>query len=421
MPQAPDTGEVERGPRPTYALLRERDYAPFVTANLVSNAGNWFHVIAAVLVVFEMTGSATMVGLVSAATFGIFLLLSPVAGWVTDRVDRRRLLISSQSFSAAAAAALAVWTAVGLPSHWPVIGLSAVIALGFVFGIPAMLALVPALVPPEDLAPAIALNTVAINLARVVGPAAGAMIVVRYGAAVAFAVNAASFVAIIAALLVVRPRPQLRAQEGERSIVGGIAFMWRDRRSIVLLIGVGAIGFAMDATSTLTPPIAAMLDAGEPLVGWLVSAFGLGAVATSFGHRRLSVRTRHVAPIGIALCGAGLGVVAVSVAPWMALGGFAILGSGYLLGITDLTTELQHRSPEELHGRIMAVWSQVLLGARPIAALATGGLADAWSPRAASAAGALVAAAAVAVLVVVDAGRGAASGRGPLTDVVHPP
>jgi MFS family permease len=363
-------------------------FGPFVVANLISNAGNWFQVIGSVLLVYDLTRSARMVSLVSVTTFGAFLVLSPVAGAVSDRVDRRRLLMVSQGMSSFLAATLAIWAALGIDSPWPVIGLTGLLAVSNVFSIPAMLALVPSLVPARDLPGAIALNTVGINLARVAGPALAAVTVSRYGPAAAFGVNSLSFVVLTVVLLVlVRPptRTAVQTPAADRSIRAGYRYLGEHRESLLLFIGIAAIGASMDPTSTLAPPLAASFGGGDTLVGGFVSAFGIGAVVASMIRRRLAlVGSLRSDVAGLLVCAAGLLGLAASPGRVAAIASFALLGSGYLIGLTDITTQIQRRVPDVLLGRIMGVWSQVLLGARPIAAAVMGFAADAWSPHVAA-------------------------------------
>jgi MFS family permease len=390
---------TEQCARNPYALLGDRNFGPFVAANFVSNIGNWFHIIAAVLLIYELTQSAFMTGLVSIMTFGAFLLLSPLAGGVTDRFDRRRLLMVTQAGAGLFAGVLALWAwLTGASQVWPVLAITGLMGVAQVFSIPTMMALVPALVPEKDLSPAIALNTVGINVARALGPALAGVVTATADVSVAFAVNAASFFVLVAALAAVAPRRIEEAGEHERSaepdgnLWAGARYVWRDRRLCLLLLGVASIGVAMDPTSTLTAPLASLFGGGEALVGWFVSAFGAGAVLASVVADRLG----RVVPLvssgagGLALCSVALVALAASPTRVVALVAFGLLGAGYLLGITDITTEMQRRSPGRLRGRVMALWSQVLLGSRPVAAALTGGLADAASPRLSAVVAALV-------------------------------
>lgn len=390
--------------RSTGGLLRDRTFGPFFFGNLVSNCGTWFQNVAAAVVVFNLTGSALLVGVVSVAQWAPSLVLSLWAGALTDRVDRRRLLLAGQVLAGVAAAGLALWTGLvgvqGLPGPWPILGAAVLIGIGFAFSTPSMQALVPALVPPADLDLAIALNSATFNVARAVGPALGAATLATLGAATTFGINAASYLVLVGMLLAIRPRPTRVDVRADRSIRAGMRYVKADPTSVGLLVGIAALGFGTDPVNTLTPPLAHELGGGDRLVGLLVSAFGAGGVAATLIVGRLRRRWDQRA-LGLAgLIGLGLGMLGLSASPSpaTALAALALAGIGFLLAVTALTTRLQHRIPEELRGRVMALWAIAFLGSRPLAALVNGALADLLSPHRATAAAAAIPLAATLLL-----------------------
>lgn len=379
--------------RSTRALLTDRTFGVYFVANLTSNCGTWLQNIAAAVVVYRLTGSTVMVGLVSILQFAASLLLSPWAGALGDRVDRRTLLLTGQVIAFVPATALAVWTAIvgvdGLPGPWPVLGAATLIGIGWAISVPNMQALVPALVEEADLDQAIALNSVTFNLARAVGPALGALTLAQLGAAAAFGLNALTYVVLIVALVVIRPRPAPRrsAEGHDGSVREGLCYVRSEPALFVLLMGVTALGFGTDPVNTLAPAMAETLGGGDALVGWLVSAFGLGAAATALGigviRRRVTLGRMGV--IGLVVLAGGLFVFAWSPVVLVALGALALAGVGFLLALTGLTTELQRRVPERLLGRVMALWAVAFLGSRPLAALVDGAAGDVFGPRVAAA------------------------------------
>ncbi|MBW3666579.1 MAG: MFS transporter, partial [Actinobacteria bacterium] len=161
--------------RTSTELLTDRRFGPYLATNFVSNVGNWFQNVAAGIVVFQITGSNTLVGMVSVLQFLATLALAPWSGSLADRRDRRKLLMIAQGISASGALGLAIWVGLegveGLPGVWPVLAAAGVIGLGFALGISAMNALIPALVEPADLDEAIALNSATFTVGRAVGPA----------------------------------------------------------------------------------------------------------------------------------------------------------------------------------------------------------------------------------------------------------
>jgi MFS family permease len=385
------------------ALLRDRIYGPFFFGNLVSNCGNWIHNVAAAVVVFELTDSAVAVGAVSGCLWAGSLLLQPWAGALTDRYDRRRMLIAGQSVALVGALAVALPTAIvgaeDLPGPWPIYLGTLVIGVGIAFSIPAMQALIPALVEKRDLDRAIALNGITFNLGRGIGPAIAGLILLEADASVAFSINVASFAVLIGAMAWVKPRFHRQPGRGDRSVRSGLRWVLADRRAVVLLGTMVAIGFATDPINTLTPPMADELGGGDGLVGLMVSAFGAGAVLAAFFVERIRERIgrERAATVGMGTLAAAIAAFGLSQVPAYAVGTLAIAGAGFIVAITSVTTQLQDRVPDQLRGRVMALWGVAFLGTRPFTATIDGAIADLTSPRAAAVA--MAAAACAAALV----------------------
>jgi MFS family permease len=388
------------------ALLSDRVYGPYLLGNLVSNCGNWIHNVAGAVVVFELTGSAIAVGAVSACLWAGSLVLQPWAGALTDRYDRRRMLIAGQSVALLGALSVAVPSAaVGaedLPGPWPIYLGTLLIGVGVAFSMPAMQALIPALVPARDLDQAIALNGVTFNLARAIGPAVAGVILLEADASVAFAVNVGSFAVLIAVLGAIRPRSGQERARGDLSVRAGLRWVRADRRAVVLLASMVAIGFATDPINTLTPPIAELLDGGEGLVGLLVTGFGAGAVAAGFlvDPIRERLGRQRTGSAGLALLGAAIAAFGLSPVAAYAVATLALAGAGFIVAITSVTAQLQERVPDLLRGRVLALWGVAFLGTRPFSAAIDGAIADLTSPR-----GAALAMAAAALAAALLQGR----------------
>jgi MFS family permease len=375
-------------PRSSWALITDRTFGVYFVGNLVSNCGTWLQNVAAAIVVYRLTRSNTLVGAVSMLQFAASLLLAPWAGALSDRMDRRHLLLWGQVVSVAGAAGLAVWTGIvgveGLPGPWPIFAAATLIGIGWAISVPTMQALVPALVEEADLDQAIALNSITFNLARAIGPALGAVALVTLGAAAAFGLNAATYCVLILALLMIRPREvERRSTGGDGSVREGLRYVRSEPGLVVLLIGVTALGFGTDPVNTLTPAMAEILGGGDALVGWMVSAFGIGAALMAFGVGSLRQRFAlgPMGVVGLGVLAAGLFLFAASPVVAVALAALAIAGVGFLIALTALTTELQRRVPEALLGRVMALWTVAFLGSRPVAALFDGAIGDAFGPR----------------------------------------
>ncbi|MFP3913273.1 MAG: MFS transporter [Actinomycetota bacterium] len=384
---------TQSAPRSTPAVIADRNFGPFFVGNLTSNIGTWFQQLTAAVVVYELTGSTFMVGLVGVSQFLPSLVLAPWTGAAADRFDRRRLLMTAQSTAAVAAGALAALTlTVGLepfPNAWPVLVAALVIGLGHAFAVPAQQALVPALVPPNDLDAAVALTSVTFNLGRALGPAIGALVLVAWGPGWTFAINAASYVPLVLGLWIARARPVQRPPRA--SIWVGFKHLRTDTQLAVLLVGLTALGFGIDPVLTLAPALAeGLVDetfrSQEGLVGMLISAFGAGAAAAAFMVARVRARWGQIplAIAGLLLLGAGVVGFGFSPTAWMAIVSLLAAGVGFLFGVTSLTSAMHVRIPEELRGRIMALWGVAFLGSRPVAAFLDGAVAELTTPRVAA-------------------------------------
>lgn len=374
-------------PRSTAQLLTDRTFGPWFAGFLLSNAGNWLFNVTAAVVVFRLSGSALQVGLVSVAQFVPLVVLGPFAGAWLDRADRRRILLASQVLAGSAAAALALAAALigvdAFPGAWPVLLATFGIGLGQAVAAPAINALVPALVPDADLESAVALTSLTFNVGRALGPAVAGLLLATRGPEAAFIINVGSFVVLIVALLAIHPRPRRATSPGDRSVRAALRHVRSDRPSLLLLLGVAAVGASADPAITLSPPMAEELGGGDTLTAVLVSAFGIAAAPAALigGRVTRAWGGERVAAAGGLITAAGLAMAATSPVVWLAVLGFGLTGSGFVLGVTGFTTLLQRRVPDELRGRVMALWSVAFLGNRPLIATLDGAASDAFGPR----------------------------------------
>lgn len=409
----PDSRTEEDEPRRFRDLLSDSVFAPFFYANALSNTGNWFQNVAAGIVVFDLTGSNTAVGAVSIVQFSATMLLTPLAGRLTDRVDRRWMLFVGQfiAFLGALGLALVAMT-VGideLPGPWPIYLATGVIGVGAAIILPSLQSVVPALVERPDLDRAITLNSMTFNVARGVGPVAAGAVVAAFGAAWAFGINVVTFVPLLVVLAIISPRGTVvpdkdahpSAEEGGETVTDALRWIRSRPTVVVLLVGTLGVGWTSDPFSTLMPAVSESFGYGETVVGLLVGAFGLGAAITAPASDRIRMRLGRgrVAGTGLVVSAIGLAIIAVAPVVHVALFGATVSGAGFLLGVTSTNTELQRGLPEELRGRVMAIWSVAFLGCRPIAAIVDGAIADLTSPRVALGVAAGVAVVAAAFLL----------------------
>ena len=366
------------GARATLRVLGTRNFGPYFVGNLLSNSGTWFQNLAQGILVYRLTGSALMLGVVGFSQFVAVFVLAPWAGTAADRFDRRILMRWMQlgSFAVTAALAALAWT--GHASAGVVIGMALLLGVATAFSTPSMQALVPQLVEPGELHQAIALNAVTFNASRVIGPVVGAIVITRLGIPWAFALNSCSYLVLVLALSVVRPRAKAPGPVRRTPMRETLRAAAADRRILTLLVVTTALSFTLDPISTLAPAYAReVLHRPDTLAGYLLGTFGIGSVIAAF---TLTGRIRESwsrLAATLALFGLALVLYALSPSIWVSLLALVLAGVGFLATSTAATTRLLMTVPVEQHGRFMAIWSALFLGTRPVASLLDGAIASA--------------------------------------------
>jgi MFS family permease len=381
------------GPAAAARLIRDRNFGPYFVGNAASASGTWFQNLAASLYVFEHTHSPFLLGVLQFANFIPVLLLAPWAGSAADRFDRRQLLLATQVLATVLAGTLALLTWTGHVSVAVVIACALGLGLTSAFAAPASQALLGDLVPRHDLQSAVALNSMTYNLARAVGPALAGLSVDRLGYAPSFAINAASYLALVVGLLVVVPHPRELAARGQARLRESLRLALDQPRLLAFLLIVAAVGFASDPVNTESPAFAHEFGFSESRLrlwsGLIVGAFGAGAItaALTLAGRVRGSRRRMMITLFV-LAG---GIICFSLAPsiWVAFPFLAVAGFGYLASNVSATSGLMLAADDAQRGRIMALWSVAFLGLRPVASLADGAIAGAFGVRVAGVALAL--------------------------------
>jgi MFS family permease len=358
-------------------LILDRNFGPYFAGNFLSNSGTWLQTLAQSVLVYRLTGSAFLLGVVNFAQFAAVPLLAPWAGSAADRLDRRKLLIFAESAAAALSLVLALTTYLDIATAGSTIFVVLLIGVTSAIATPPLQALVPSLVARERIPHAVALNSTTFNLARAVGPAAGALVIATLGLTWAFVINAFSYLALVAALLVVRPlvaqvlptsRPKLRTS---------FALVRRDPELYVPLLVVGAIAMAVDPISTLGPAYAeTLLHKPDAWAGYLIGAFGVGAVSTALLVGGREVRDWSSLALRLSVLTVGLVAFGLAPSPYFALLALVATGAGFLAANAGATTRLQLRIEESHRGRIMALWAITFVGLRPVASLLCGTVAS---------------------------------------------
>jgi MFS family permease len=371
------------GPAAALRLIAHRNFGPYFIGNASSATGTWFQNLAASLFVYRHTHSPFLLGVLQFATFIPVLLLAPWAGSAADRFDRRRLVLSSQLCATALAGLLAGLAWAGLAPVAVVITVSLGLGVVSAFSAPAAQALIADLVPREEIQSAVALNSMTYNLARAVGPALAALSVRKLGIPASFAINSGSYLVLVAGVLLVQPPVRELARRGEASLRESLRLLREQPQLIGFLLIVTAVGFGSDPINTESPAFAHAFHRPDTDAGYVIGAFGAGAVLAAFALAGRTAGTRRRMATTLAML--GLGVIGFAVAPWLGIGFvfLAVAGFGYLASNTHATSRLQLDVDIAQRGRIMALWSVAFLGLRPLASLTDGAIAGAFGVRAA--------------------------------------
>ncbi len=385
-------------PRGALGLMFDPVFGALFWGKMFSVVAVWTHGIVAAIVMFDATHSALMVGLVGVVQFGPQLIFSPTSGKWADTGDPARQILLGRVLCVAGSGFTAVWLIVdpaqdGMAIAVPVLIGTLLVGLGFVVGGPAMQSIVPNLIRDGELSTAMALNSIPMTLGRILGPATGAYVAAHFGSGVAFAVSAVLHLVFAFFLIAVRfPAPPTRLADADYRVRAALKYVWRDRPLLLALLAVTAVGFASDSSITLAPSMANELGGGAQLVGTLSAVFGIGAAIgmATLALMRGRMASANVSAIGLAGLGAGCAMLIVPPVTAVAMAGFALAGLGFGWAMTGLSTVVQERAPEELRGRIMALWLVGFLGSRPLAAALLGGTADAFDVQAAFAVAAVL-------------------------------
>lgn len=384
MRRSPTDAEsaVAEGELQPTRLFADRNFAIYWSGGLISNIGTWLQNVTASVIVLQISHSPFLVGVLNFATFAPVLLLSIAGGMLSDRFDRRRIVIVTQTFSAAVATLLTVVSGTGRMTVGLLIVLAFLLGSSYALAKPSVSALLPSLVERRDLARATAVNTLQFNIGQVAGSLLSAVLLTFAGPTWAFGVNALSYAAPVASMLLLRI-PRSSGSTKRKGVRGtgmeGLRFL-RTAPGVLALLGAVVLSNAsVEALRTLAPDLASrVLDVGGNAAGLLVTAYSLGATVGLLGFGWVSRRFSPRPLLTAAFVLQGVGVLGVAVAPNLAVAAVAAapIGLGFALNIPVLSAGLQQSSPEEYLGRTMSAFSMCHLGLRPVFSLAVGGLAS---------------------------------------------
>jgi MFS family permease len=368
-----------------FRALQHRNFQLFIAGQLVSLIGTWMQSTAQLWLVYKLTNSAALLGVFGFANQIPILLLASIGGYVGDRYDRHRSVIATQTASMILAFVLAGLTLTGAihgpRGAWVVIFIAFLVGIVNAFDVPIRQAFLVQMVGKEDLPNAIALNSSMFNGARVVGPAIAGFAIAWIGEGWCFFLNGVSFLAVIIALLAMRlPRVERKpsTESPLRSLLQGFRFAMGDlpiRSALLLLSWLSLLGLQY---SVFLPVFADQILHGGPRgLGLLMSSAGVGAVlgALHFAARTEFTGLARWIAATATTCGIGLIIFSQSRVFWLSMVVLFVVGFSATVQMAATNTIIQSRVPDELRGRIMAVYATMFMGVQPIGSLLAGGVA----------------------------------------------
>jgi MFS family permease len=379
---------VREAGRRTFRAISVRNYRLYFTGQVISVSGTWMQTVAqAYLILFPLHGNGVDVAIATSLQFLPLLLFGPFGGLTADRLDKRKVLYATQATAGILALVLGLLVVSHAVTMWAVFVLAAGLGVVNLFDNPARQTFVSEMVGLELLPNAVSLNSVLMNSARVIGPAIGGVLIIAFGVATCFFLNAASYAAVITALAMMRAselkrHPAVARAKGQ--VREGLRYVWGTRDLRVPLASMAVVGvFAFNFTVTLPLLAKFTFDGGAGLYSWFMVAMGAGAVvgglATAFRSRP---STRLLSYIGFTF---GAAIVAVALAPnqvW-ALLLLVPMGAASISFVATNNATLQLRADPAMRGRVMSLNAIAFLGSTPIGAPLLGWVSDVTTPRAA--------------------------------------
>lgn len=373
----------------TFASLRSsRNFRLYLIGQIVSAVGTWMNFTASSWLVLQLTGSGTALGVNGALAFGPVLLFGAFGGVLADKHDKRKILSMTQTAYAVVALTLAALVATDAVALWMVYGLSFVSGVITAIDNPARQSFYVEMVGEQELTNAVSLNSAAFTGSRVIGPALAGILIATVGMAVCFLIDGLSYLAVLFALLAMRPdelHAQRRTTRERGHLMAGFRYVWRTdelRQPLLVMTVVFTLAFQWGVLIPLLAERA--FHAGAREFGFLSAAAGVGSfvAALSFAHRGATPTMRN---LGLAAVGTSVAMLAISVSPSLGIAAVAMVPVGFAAMAFMITgnTMLQLTAKPEARGRVMAIYGMVFLGSTPIGAPIAGALGEHLGPRAA--------------------------------------
>jgi MFS family permease len=367
-------------PRSAFSALRYRDFRLLWLGQIISVTGSQMQSVAINWHVYLLTKSAFALGLVGLFRGVPIIICSLVGGVVADAVDRKRLMIATQSVMLASAGLLTLTTITGLKSVWPIYVLSGIASSATAFDIPARQSLMPMLVPAKDFPNAVSLGLIVFNIATIGGPSLAGFLLASRGPAIVYGINAASFLAVIAALIAMRTSGSLKTEGERRNAVSlealkeGLQFVWRTP----IIVQTMTLDFAATffASATLLLPIFAqeVLHVDARGYGFLAAAPAVGSVVTALvmariGHFR---RQGRLVVVSVTIFGLATAAFGISRVFWFSLLMLAVTGAADTVSTVLRQTIRQLSTPNFLRGRMTSINMMFFMGGPQLGELEAG-------------------------------------------------
>ena len=362
--------------------FKSPNYRLFFGGQIISLVGTWIGSTATSWLVYRLTGSGLMLGLVGFVGQFPAFFVTPFAGLTVDRWDRRRLLIATQTLSMLQSLALAFLALTGRATIPALLMLATIQGLINAFDMPGRQSFVIDLIEnKEDLGNAIALNSSMFNLARLVGPSIGGLLIAAVGEGWCFMADGISYLAVIAALFLIQARPRAVGPSKAKGAIDQLLEGWRFAfhskpiRSILFLLALSSL---MGAPYMTIIPIFAgkILNGGPHTMGFLMTSAGSGALiaALTLAARRSSRGLSAWIPLGAAVFGTGLIAFSFSKTLWLSMGLLVVCGFGFMVQMAASNTLIQTIVEDDKRGRVMSLFIMAFLGAAPFGSLIAGSL-----------------------------------------------
>jgi MFS family permease len=371
----------------TFRSLKGFNYRLWAAGALVSNVGTWMQRIAqGWLVLTQLThNNATAMGVVLALQSGPHLLLLPLTGFAADHLDRRKLLLATQAAMGLLALGLGVLTITGLVQLWHVYVFAFLLGCVTAFDSPARHTFVAELVGEADLSNAVALNSSSFNAARMIGPAVAGTLIAAVGSGWVFLINAASFVAVLGSLCLLRLHelhPQVRAVRTQGSFVEGFRYVWKrpDLQAILLMLFFIAT-FGLNFQIFISTMSVTVFHGGASQYGMLMSIMAVGTLAGALLAARRERPHFALLVVGAAIFGTGCALAALAPAIWLFGVALVVIGISALTFSNSTNSLMQLSTEPAMRGRVMAIRLAIALGCTPLGAPIVGWVADRFGPR----------------------------------------